>query len=59
MAVPSFLEAGAYAVLNDVLSIMRTNEGYAQPNRYEVLILPPPKLGGGGQENIFFGMERK
>ena len=59
MAVPSFLEAGAYGVLNDVLSIMRSNEGYAQPNRYEVLIHGPNNLGGGGNENIFSGSERK
>ena len=46
MAVPSFLEAGAFGLLNDVLSIMRSNEGYAQPNRYEVLIFPPTQRGG-------------
>ena len=31
------------------------NDGYAQPNRYEVIILPPSKLniGGGNSQNIF------
>ena len=46
MAIPSFLEAGAYGVLNDVLSIFHDNEGYAQPSRYEVLIFAPSKRGG-------------
>ena len=39
--VPKFLEGTAFGVLNDVLSMMRSNEGYAHPNRYEVLIHPP------------------
>ena len=54
--VAKFLEGGAFGVLNDVLSIFRSNEGYAQPNRYEVLIYPPigQQLGnvhGGGLQN--------
>ena len=36
-----FLEAVGYGVLNDVLGAFRSNEGYAQPNRYEVIINPP------------------
>ena len=39
--VPKFLEGGAFGALNDVLSMLRSNEGYAHPNRYEVLIHPP------------------
>ena len=51
-----FIEAVGFGVLNDVLAIFRTNEGYAQPNRYEVLIYPPigQQLGnvhGGGLQN--------
>ena len=57
--LPSFIEGAAFGVLNDLLSAFRSNEGYAQPNRYEVLILPPAKVGGGGQQNIFSGAERQ
>ena len=58
MAVASFLEGTAFGVINDILSGFRSNEGYALPNRYEVIIQPPAKLGGGGQENIFNNSER-
>ena len=57
--IPNFLEGTAFGVLNDILSAFHSNEGYAQPNRYEVLILPPAKLGGGNQTNIFSGLERQ
>ena len=40
-----FLEAVGFGVLNDILSAFRSNEGYAHPNRYEVIISPP--VGGG------------
>ena len=59
MAIPNFLEGAAFGVLNDILAGFRSNEGYAQPNKYEVLIFPPAKLGGGQQQNIFGGMERQ
>ena len=32
-----FLEAGAFGVLNDILSTFHSDEGYAIPNRFEVL----------------------
>ena len=57
--IPKFLEAGAFGVVNDILAGFHDNNGYAQPNRYEVLILPPAKLGGGNQTNIFSGMEKQ
>ena len=57
--VAKFLEGGAFGVLNDVLSIFRSNEGYAQPNRYEVLILPPMSRGGGNLDNVFKGKEKE
>ena len=39
MAVlPRFLEGAAFGVLNDILSGFRTNEGFARPNHYEVII---------------------
>jgi hypothetical protein len=57
--IPKFLEGGAFGVINDILAGFHDDNGYAQPNRYEVLILPPAKLGGGNQTNIFSGMERQ
>ena len=57
--LPSFIEGTAFGVLNDLLSVFRSNEGFARPNRFEVLIFPPPKLGGGGQQNIFNNQERQ
>ena len=59
MAIPNFLEGAAFGVLNDILAGFRSDEGYAQPNKYEVLIFPPAKLGGGQQQNIFGGKERQ
>ena len=42
MAVlPRFLEGAAFGVLNDILSGFRTNEGFARPNHYEVIIYKP------------------
>ena len=55
----NFIEGAAFGVLIDILAGFRSNDGYAQPNKYEVLILPPAKLGGGGQQNIFSGTERQ
>ena len=52
MAVSRFTES----TLNEVISSFRTDgSGYAQPNRFEVIIASPPKLGGGGQENVAAG----
>ena len=47
--LPNFLEGTAIGVLNDVLSAFHSNEGYAQPNRYEVNLFPPSagKIGAG------------
>ncbi len=57
--IPKFLEGGAFAVLNDVISYFRDDNGYAQPNRYEVVILGPSKLAGGRTLNVFEGLERR
>ena len=61
--IPNFIEAGAFGLLNDVLSSFHSNNGYAQPNRFEILILPPSKRAlppnSGGTNNIFSGAERK
>ena len=63
MAVPSFLEGTAFGVLNDVLSLFHSNNGYAQPNRFEILINAPSKRAlpwlSGGTNNIWSGAERK
>ena len=53
-----FLEAGAFGVLNDILSSFHSDEGYAIPNRFEVLILSPPKRGCGITTNAYAGSER-
>ena len=58
MAFASFIEGTAFGVLNNILSKFHKNEGYALPNRYEVVIRPPAKVGGGGQENMFNNSER-
>ena len=51
--VPQFLEGAAFGTLNDILSTFHTNEGYAQPNRYEVLIFPPAgRNNGADSEHI-------
>ena len=61
--IPHFVEAGAFGLLNDVLSLFHSNNGYAQPNRFEILILPPSKRAlppnSGGTDNWLSGVERK
>ena len=39
---PQFEEPMSSNNLNNFVSTFHTNEGYAQPNKYEVLIYPPP-----------------
>ena len=41
MAIRQFLEGAAFGVLNDIVSEFRSNEGYAKPNKYEIIIYPP------------------
>ena len=57
--IAKFLEGTAYGVLNDILAGFRSNEGYAQPNRYEVLVLGPVGVGNGNLENMSRGLERQ
>ena len=57
--IPKFLEGAAFGILNDILAGYRDENGHAQPNRYEILIFPPAKLGGGNNTNVFSGMERQ
>ena len=40
-SLAKFLEGGAFGVLNDILSTFHSEDGYAVPNRFECLILPP------------------
>ena len=47
-AAPQFIEATSGNSIENVLSSFRTNEGYAQPNKYEVTISPPPLAGTMG-----------
>ena len=42
-----FLEGGAFGILNDILSTFHSDDGYALPNRFEVLITPPAGMPGG------------
>jgi len=57
-SLSKFLEAGAFGVLNDILSTFHSDEGYALPNRFEVLILSSPKRGGGTTINPYASSER-
>ena len=54
----NFLEGTAYGVLNDILGHLNSDDGYATPNRFEVIITPPPKMGTVSVTNPFHGSER-
>ena len=59
MANPAkFLEGTAFGALNNILSEMHSEDGYALPNRFEVIITPPPKMGTVSVTNPFHGSER-
>ena len=57
MARSSLLDGFAYGVLNEILAGFRSQDGYARPTKYEVIITPPSGYrGSGGQaasSNIF------
>ena len=57
--IAKFLEGGAFGVLNDILAGFRSNEGYAHPNRYEVLVLGPVGIGDGNVSNVATGLQRQ
>ena len=48
MALGRFIEGTAFGVLNDILSTFHSEDGYAVPNRFEVLITRPR---GSASEN--------
>ena len=35
------IEGPSYAILNEILGEFRTNDGFARPSRYEVILFPP------------------
>tara|TARA_Y100000310_G_scaffold9306_1_gene9721 strand:- start:3476 stop:4144 length:669 start_codon:yes stop_codon:yes gene_type:complete len=41
MALGRFIEGTAFGVMNDILSTFHSDDGYAQPNRFEVKISRP------------------
>jgi hypothetical protein len=45
----NFLEGTAYGVLNDVLSMFNSDDGYATPNRFEVVL--PANIPGRASDN--------
>ena len=52
MAKSSLLDGFAYGVLNELLGFFRTDDGYASPSRYEVIItLKPAGIQGIGTES--------
>ena len=46
----SFLEAAAYAGLDEIFATFRSDDGFARPSRYEVFFFPPVSRS---QTNIF------
>ena len=54
----SFVEATAFGVLNDIISTFHSEDGYAVPNRFEVIITSPPKRSEGTITNPSHGSER-
>ena len=49
----SFLEAAAYAGLDEIFATFRSDDGFARPSRYEVFFFPPVSRS---QTNIFAQM---
>ena len=50
------IEGTAYGVLNEILAEFHSDDGYALPSRYEVVILPPQGTRGkpkGALNNVF------
>ena len=44
-SLAQFIETAAFGVLNDVLSGFHSQNGYAVPNRFEAVIIPPTGIG--------------
>ena len=43
-----FIEGPAFAVLNEFIGLFRSDDGFARPNRYEVILSAPDGVRGGG-----------
>ena len=50
MALARFIEGTAFGVLNDILSTFHSEDGYATPNRFEVLITRPQASANENRE---------
>ena len=50
-SLAQFIEASAFGVLNDVLSGFHSQNGYAVPNRFEAVIIPPTGIGRNSSLN--------
>jgi len=50
MALARFIEGTAFGVLNDILSMFHSEDGYATPNRFEVLITRPQASANENRE---------
>ena len=56
-----FLETAAFGALNDILSGFHSNNGYAVPNRFEAVIIPPTGIGKNSATPTFLqkvGMDK-
>ena len=54
--IGGLLEGTAYGVLNEILAEFHSDDGFALPSRYEVVILPPQGTRGkpkGALNNVF------
>ena len=57
--VRNFPEPASFAGLRNVLSSFNSGDGYAQPNRFEVVITAPPRMSGSTVLNASTGSARK
>ena len=56
------LEGTAYGVINEILAEFRSDDGFALPSRYEVVLLPPQGTRGqpkGALNNVFSKLWKK
>ena len=56
-----FLETAAFGALNDILSGFHSKNGYAVPNRFEAIIIPPTAMGKNSATPTFLqkvGMDK-
>ena len=53
-SLAQFIETAAFGVLNDVLSGFHSQNGYAVPNRFEAVIIPPTGIGRNSSSTFLF-----